>query len=639
MKEIDQGRIEKAVREILEALGEDPEREGLVETPERVARFYLEVFDGLHRDPGDEIDAFFGEERYQEIVMVREIPFYSMCEHHLVPFHGQAHVAYMPKGRVTGLSKLARLVEGYARRPQMQERLTAQVADALAERLEPLGVMVVIEAEHLCMSMRGREKAGSEDGDVGRAGDHAHQPGHPRRGDVAALRHRPLRALSQIWLLARRGPRRVPWRADGGAQCHPRFLLRWRASTLRPPMRSPPGWRCVTPGPGSSMSVESRPAPGPNRSRSRRNWHGSSPSSSSSPSRGLLISIDTSKPEVAERRHRRRRRDPQRRHRLFGSGDGRVGGRDRGWGGPDAHEGDPAETCSRILNTTTWSLRSPAFSPNEPRILIGLGVGPEAIAIDPGIGFGKTVDHNLQLMAGLPDLAALGYPVVLGASRKSFLGKITGIENPVRQGWGDRSDHGPRIRARSKGFSGPRCFFVKGSAVDSRHYRGPRAMGRMVAGLKPRGFTWVITDRLAVSERVGGSGFQHRRVRREEEITWLVEEAGINSVVSMLPGNQNLLAYKEAGMATYSVPVAPTFEASEIEAFFATLSKAMTRNRARVLVHRETIDDTVGGLLGGYLVVSGLVKDPILALAVIQQILGRALGPEGRSLIPATADS
>lgn len=162
MNEIDQGRIEKAVREIIEALGEDPEREGLVETPERVASFYAEVFDGLHRDPGDVIDAFFGEEHYQEIVMVREIPFYSMCEHHFVPFHGQAHVAYIPRGRVTGLSKLARLVEGFARRPQMQERLTAQVADALAERLEPLGVMVVVEAEHLCMSMRGVKKPGAK---------------------------------------------------------------------------------------------------------------------------------------------------------------------------------------------------------------------------------------------------------------------------------------------------------------------------------------------------------------------------------------------------------------------------------------------------------------------------------------------
>jgi len=161
MPEIDQGRIEKAVREIIEALGEDIDREGLSDTPERVARFYAEVFEGIHRDPGDEIDAFFGEEHYQEIVMVREIPFYSMCEHHFVPFHGFAHVAYMPDGRVTGLSKLARLVEGYARRPQMQERLTAQVADALYNRLDSLGVLVVIEAEHLCMSMRGVKKPGA----------------------------------------------------------------------------------------------------------------------------------------------------------------------------------------------------------------------------------------------------------------------------------------------------------------------------------------------------------------------------------------------------------------------------------------------------------------------------------------------
>lgn len=159
----------------------------------------------------------------------------------------------------------------------------------------------------------------------------------------------------------------------------------------------------------------------------------------------------------------------------------------------------------------------------------------------------------------------------------------------------------------------------------------------MVAGLKPRGFTWVITDRLAVSDRVGGSGFQHRRVRREEEITWLVEEAGINTVVSMLPGNQNVQAYREAGIATYSVPVGSEVEREQIEAFYAALERATERSRSKVLVHRETIDDTVGGLLGGYLVTSGLVQDPILALAVIQQILGRALGPEGRSLIPASA--
>lgn len=161
MDQVDIPAIEEAIRTILIAIGEDPQREGLRETPQRVARMYAEIFDGVNRDPGEVVDAFFGDEHYQEIVMVRDIPFYSSCEHHLVPFHGKAHVAYIPQGRVTGLSKLARLIEGFARRPQMQERLTAQVADALMDRLDPLGVMVVIEAEHLCMSMRGVRKPGS----------------------------------------------------------------------------------------------------------------------------------------------------------------------------------------------------------------------------------------------------------------------------------------------------------------------------------------------------------------------------------------------------------------------------------------------------------------------------------------------
>ncbi len=159
--QIDQTAIADAVRQILKAIGEDPGREGLVETPERVARLYAEIFSGLHEDPDDVVDAFFGEEHHEEIVMVRDIPFYSCCEHHLVPFHGRAHVAYLPKGRVTGLSKLARLVDVYARRPQMQERLTAQVADTLMDVLEPHGVLVVVEAEHLCMSMRGVRKPGA----------------------------------------------------------------------------------------------------------------------------------------------------------------------------------------------------------------------------------------------------------------------------------------------------------------------------------------------------------------------------------------------------------------------------------------------------------------------------------------------
>jgi GTP cyclohydrolase I len=153
--------IEGAVRTILEAIGEDPTREGLVDTPARVARLYAEVFDGLRQDPREILERVFVQDEHRELVMVKDIPFYSMCEHHLVPFHGKAHVAYLPKGTLTGLSKLARLLEAYARRPQLQERLTTQVADMLMEVIDPYGVLVVVEAEHLCMSMRGVRKPGS----------------------------------------------------------------------------------------------------------------------------------------------------------------------------------------------------------------------------------------------------------------------------------------------------------------------------------------------------------------------------------------------------------------------------------------------------------------------------------------------
>ncbi len=160
--EVDRGRLEAAVSELLLAIGEDPEREGLRDTPARVARMYEEIFSGLREDPSRHLTTTF-EAGHDEMVMVREIPMYSCCEHHLLPWVGKAHVAYIPNqdGRVTGLSKLARVVEGYARRPQVQERLTSQIADAMAQALEPRGVMVVIEAEHLCMSMRGIRKPGA----------------------------------------------------------------------------------------------------------------------------------------------------------------------------------------------------------------------------------------------------------------------------------------------------------------------------------------------------------------------------------------------------------------------------------------------------------------------------------------------
>jgi GTP cyclohydrolase IA len=159
---VDQARAEAAVRELLIAIGEDPDREGLVETPARVARAYGEFFAGLSLDAAQVLSKTF-EIDHDEMILLRDIEVYSMCEHHLVPFHGVAHVGYIPgaDGRVTGLSKLARLVEVYARRPQVQERMTRQIADALFEVLKPQGVIVVIEAEHLCMAMRGIRKPGA----------------------------------------------------------------------------------------------------------------------------------------------------------------------------------------------------------------------------------------------------------------------------------------------------------------------------------------------------------------------------------------------------------------------------------------------------------------------------------------------
>lgn len=159
---LDQKRAEAAIREFLYAIGEDPDREGLQETPSRVARACAEIFAGLQEDPSSHLLKQFHEADHEEMVIVRDIPFTSMCEHHLLPFTGRAHVAYIPrKGRITGLSKLARCVEGYARRPQVQERMTSQIADAIMRSLEPLGVIVVVEAEHMCMTARGIKKPGS----------------------------------------------------------------------------------------------------------------------------------------------------------------------------------------------------------------------------------------------------------------------------------------------------------------------------------------------------------------------------------------------------------------------------------------------------------------------------------------------
>ncbi len=160
---MDKKKIEKAIREILEAIGENPNREGLIDTPKRIANMYEEIFSGLEEDPEKQLEVYFQEEQHEELVLVKDISFYSMCEHHLVPFFGKCHVGYIPKkGKLTGLSKLARVVETVARRPQLQERLTATIADALVNKLSPHGVIVVVEAEHMCMTMRGVKKPGSK---------------------------------------------------------------------------------------------------------------------------------------------------------------------------------------------------------------------------------------------------------------------------------------------------------------------------------------------------------------------------------------------------------------------------------------------------------------------------------------------
>jgi len=154
-------RIQAATRELLVAVGVDPDAEGVLETPRRIAEMYAEVFSGMWMDPAAFLEVGF-DEAHDEMVILRDIPFYSMCEHHLLPFHGAAHVGYIPDGRVVGVSKLARVVEGFARRPQLQERLTGQIADCIMNALRPDGVAVVVEAEHLCMTMRGVRKPGSK---------------------------------------------------------------------------------------------------------------------------------------------------------------------------------------------------------------------------------------------------------------------------------------------------------------------------------------------------------------------------------------------------------------------------------------------------------------------------------------------
>ncbi|MFS1518155.1 GTP cyclohydrolase I FolE [Bacillus sp. SCS-151] len=185
MANINYEQLEHAMKLIIEAVGEDPNREGLLDTPKRVAKMYAEVFAGLNEDPKEHFQTIFSED-HEELVLVKDIPFYSMCEHHFVPFFGKAHVAYLPRGgKVTGLSKLARAVEAVAKRPQLQERITSTIADAIMETLEPYGAMVVVEAEHMCMTMRGVKKPGSQT--ITTAARGRYENDHIARNEVLSL--------------------------------------------------------------------------------------------------------------------------------------------------------------------------------------------------------------------------------------------------------------------------------------------------------------------------------------------------------------------------------------------------------------------------------------------------------------------
>lgn len=182
---MDNNKIEDAVLMLLNAIGEDPLREGLIDTPKRVAKMYAEIFAGLNQDPREHLEVFFNADGHKEVVIVKDITFHSCCEHHFVPFYGKAHIAYLPNKKLTGLSKLARVVDTISRRPQLQERITAQIADALEAALEPQGVYIIIEAEHLCMSMRGIKKPGAKTITTVARGVYAHDAS--LRAEIIAL--------------------------------------------------------------------------------------------------------------------------------------------------------------------------------------------------------------------------------------------------------------------------------------------------------------------------------------------------------------------------------------------------------------------------------------------------------------------
>jgi GTP cyclohydrolase I len=442
---VDLARIEAAVTEILLAIGEDPAREGLVRTPARVARMYAEVFAGLHQEAGDHLKVTFAAD-HDEMVMVRDIPCYSFCEHHLLPFHGTAHVAYIPgvDGRITGLSKVARLVDAYAKRPQVQERLTAQIADEVERTLQPRGVLVVVEAEHLCMSMRGVRKPGSTTVTSASAGcsGRTRPPGPRRWRSCTPPADRPVPGCAGV-AYARRVRGLVMGIvnvtpdsfSDGGR------LADADAAIAHGLALAAAGADVVDVG-GESTRPGARP------SRLAEELDRVVPVV-----RGLAphvrVSVDTRTPEVAER--------------AVAAGATLVNdvsaslwevaaAAGAGWvamhmqGEPATMQDDP-----RYGDVVT-EVRDHLVERAEAAGAAGV----REVWIDPGIGFGKDLGHNLELLARLDELVACGLPVVVGdepqglprrADRRCARGRpARGLRRHRRVGPQPGRAHGPGPR-------------------------------------------------------------------------------------------------------------------------------------------------------------------------------------------------
>ena len=405
---------------------------------------------------------------HDEMVLVRDIELWSMCEHHLVPFTGVAHVGYIPNenGKITGLSKLARLVDVYAKRPQVQERLTTQVADSLVELLEPRGVIVVIEAEHLCMTMRGVRKAGARTITSAVRGHHA-QARHPRRGDVpdqrGPLATRCRRRGSRGAPVCRTLPRPVVmgvvnvtpdsfsdggrWATTDAAIAHGLELLAEGADLLDI------GGESTRPG-------ATRPLVAEELDRVRAG----DPALAAD---GIAVSVDTMRHEVAAAALEAGAVRGQRRVRRPGRpADARRRGRARCGVRRDALARPLRPRCSSTRRTTTWSPRSATELAQRLEAAVAAGIAEDRLVVDPGLGFAKTADHNWELLQRLPELESLGVPILVGSSRKSFLGTLlAGPDGTPASGAGprgrqrgadhDRRDPGRLGRAGARGARQP----------------------------------------------------------------------------------------------------------------------------------------------------------------------------------------